>query len=118
MNHKIDALNKSLFPFSRYAFVSHSETYEAYMSAMGMPGFVIRYLKRKAPSVRITHIDTGKEGDTKGSNDWYKWEYLVGEELRVSRYTVWLCILSHCDVSVRICQQIRLILEILDRVTE
>ena len=86
MNHKIDALNKSLFLFSRYAFVSHSETYEAYMSAMGMPGFVIRYLKRKAPSVRITHIDTGGEGDTKGSNDWYKWEYLVGEH-RVARLT-------------------------------
>ena len=57
----------------RYAFVSHSETYDDYMAAMGMPAFVIRYLKRKAPSVRITSI--GGEGD----KAWYKWDYLVGE---------------------------------------
>ena len=52
------------------------------MAAMGMPGFVIRYLKRKAPSVRITSIDG--END----KDWYKWEYLVGEQT-VSRHTNW-----------------------------
>ena len=47
------------------------------MAAMGMPGFVIRYLKRKAPSIRITSI--GADGGDK-DKAWYKWEYLVGEQ--------------------------------------
>ena len=53
--------------------MSHSETYDDYMSAMGTPAFVIRYLKREAPDIRITHI----AGD--GDGAWFKWEYLFGE---------------------------------------